>query len=219
MLPSPLSDEETSYLFSAIEDPKNREKLIIHNMRLALKSAKYIALKHPGKEEDIYEVAIHGLIKAIDTYDQKKYVKFTTYATRCILNEVFMFLRGERKNNSKNLLSLEQNVFEKDKSQKNILLEEILFIDDKNFDNIINKELCEYMYKCINELKERDKQFVILYFGFGNCDRLSQRKIAELYGVSPSYVSNRIKCSLKKIKQKLLIYDQDMKKTYVRHIR
>lgn len=213
-----FSHEELIELFKNINIPGNRKKIIVNNLKLAHAVAKQFVNLYPDLGEQIHECSYIGLIKAVDSYDFKKNYKFTTYATRCITNEIGMFLRKERKLRNKTFSF--EDVIVRDKDGEDLIsFSEILLYEDKNFDNIINRELYTYLWKCINELPKREQEIILLHFGFVGEKPHRQREIVKKMGYSQSYVSRLIKGSLKKIKEQLLLYDDEIEKTCIQHLR
>ncbi|HHW69565.1 MAG TPA: sigma-70 family RNA polymerase sigma factor [Tenericutes bacterium] len=200
-----------------INDGDNRNKIIVHNLKLSFKLAKKIADDYISREEEIYQSGIVGLIKAVDTFDVNKKQKFSTYACICIRNEIYMYLRKE-KNSIFRTSSYEGVVFENQDKDK-LILEKILFNEEEGYNNIIDREIYNYIYECVNTLSEKEKKIITLFYGFDNGKSYKQKEIAEILGVSRGYVSKTLKTCLTKLRKRLLEYDKDLDKTYVEHIR
>lgn len=196
-------------------DLKAREKIIKSNIRLVRHIAKQYSTE--GYDfEDLVSIGIIGLIKAVDTYDVTKNIKFSTYSSRCINNEILMSIR---KNNTNNI----QKVNIEDTLSCDFEGNELKYLDileDKNsdfvtkiFDNYLSKELLNI----IDSLSEKEKELVTLYFGFDG-NRYKQKEIAHILGVSQSYISRMISNILKKIKSKIKIEDSldDFAKKFTR---
>ena len=182
-------------------DLKAREKIIKSNIRLVRHIAKQYSTE--GYDfEDLVSIGIIGLIKAVDTYDVTKNIKFSTYSSRCISNEILM---GIRKNNMNNI----QKVNIEDTLSCDFEGNELKYLDileDKNsdfvtkiFDNYLSKELLNI----IDSLSEKEKELVMLYFGFDG-NRYKQKEIAHILGISQSYISRMISNILKKIKIRII---------------
>ncbi len=202
MLPPPLKkEEELEYLkksFNGDEDAKN--KLIEHNLRLVVFLAK--KYENTGYDiEDLVSIGSIGLIKGINTYKIDKNIKLATYASRCIANEILMFLRKNK--NKKAEISFE-DALNYDAEGNELHLEDILGTDCdiviKEFENKMNKDELE---KEINQLNKREKQIMVLRYGLNNTKEYTQKEVAEILGISQSYISRiekkvirRLKCTM-----------------------
>ncbi len=197
VLPQPLSKEEELNALIALEngDESARNLLIEHNLRLVV----YIAKRYetnPVFMEDLISIGSIGLIKAVNTFKRDKNIKLVTYASRCIENEILMFLR--KKSRRKVEVSFDEplNV---DYDGNELLLSDILGTDDdiviKEFEKKENKrELLEAM-KC---LKERERQILQMRYGIDH-EELTQKDIAKRLGISQSYISRLEKRILQKL--------------------
>ena len=199
----PLSaSEETRYLkqlqgedVAAAKEAK--DILVERNLRLVA----HIAKKYQNVDEDLDDlisIGCIGLIKAIDSFDEKK-GRLATYACRCIDNELLMMLRGKKKH------SREVSLFEpigQDKEGNEIHLVDI--IEQQQYDIVEKLTLCSNMQKMLhyiqNCLTERERQILILRYGLGGKRELTQNEIGELFGISRSYVSRIEKKILKKLR-------------------
>lgn len=153
-------------------------------------------------KEDLISVGFIGLIKAIDSFNFNKNVLFFTYASKCINNEICMFIRKE-KFNSHNL-SLNQTIQNLD-GENNITIGEILVNDD--FDILSHYESIEQhniIMKILETLPNREKNIIMLYFGFKDNKKYTHKELAEMYGYDQSYISRIISKSLNQIKIKLI---------------
>lgn len=188
VLPAPLTAEEEEECFRAFEsgDPDAREPLIVHNLRLVV----YIAKKFDNSgvpAEDLVSIGTIGLIKAVKTFSPDKKIKLATYASRCIENEILMYLRKTA--NRKAEISLDEplNV---DRDGNELLLSDILFTEeDVVTAGIENEDEVRVLSECIAGLCERDRQIVRLRFGFGGGKEYTQKEVADLLGISQSYIS------------------------------
>lgn len=190
-LPTPLPDKEVNDLLNKAQqgDVSSKKRLAEHNIRLVL-SEVYGKFKNTNYDKkELLPIGIIGLMRAITTFDFTRGVVFSTYAVTYIDNEIKMFLRKEQKD--KNIDSLDRAINDTDgKEQK---LQDVL-IDDQNFiDDYMKKETYHIIRKMVNELPERDRMIVTMYFGFCNNKRYSQKEIAERFKISISYVSRTIK--------------------------
>ncbi len=197
-LPPPLPKEkELEYLIKARQgDIKARNILIEHNLRLVVFLAK--KYENTGFDiEDLVSIGSIGLIKGINTYKIDKNIKLATYASRCIANEILMFLR---KNKRKKIeISLEETL-NYDAEGNELRLEDILGTDDdivpKKFENMMDKETLK---KEIDILDEREKEIMTLRYGLNNTEEYTQKEVAEMLGISQSYISRIEKKIVKKL--------------------
>ncbi len=199
-LPPPLSKEEETrlVLLSQDGDLMARNKLIEHNLRLVVfLSKKY---ENTGLElEDLVSIGTLGLIKAVKTYRLDKNIKLATYASRCIENEILMDLRKNKKRRSE--ISLEDSL-SYDSEGNELRLEDILGTEDdivtKNIEQEQEKKL---LIKEINDLNERDRKIMIMRYGLFNTKEVTQKDVAEMLGISQSYISRIEKKVIKKLKE------------------
>ena len=197
-LPPPLSKEkELEYLIKAKQgDIQARNILIEHNLRLVVFLAK--KYENTGFDiEDLVSIGSIGLIKGINTYKIDKNIKLATYASRCIANEILMFLRKNKK--KKVEISLEETL-NYDAEGNELHLEDILGTEDdvvpKEFENIMDKEILK---KEIEILDEREKEIMTLRYGLNNTEEYTQKEVAEMLGISQSYISRIEKKIVKKL--------------------
>lgn len=184
-LPEPLSKEEEIKLVSdGSKEAKN--KLIEHNLRLVVFLAK--KYENTGVDlEDLVSIGTIGLIKGVDTYNLDKNIKLATYASRCIDNEILMFLRKNKKRRGE--ISLEDSL-SFDAEGNELRLEDILGTDSdivtKDLEHEVEKRL---LYEEVDKLPERDKEIMTLRYGLYNTKELTQKEVAEKLGISQSYIS------------------------------
>ena len=198
-LPAPLSkEEEMLYVKKAEEgDTLAKEKLIEHNLRLVV----FLAKKYENTNvdlEDLVSIGTIGLIKGVNTYKLDKNIKLATYASRCIDNEILMFLRKNKKRRGE--ISFEDSL-SYDGEGNELHLEDILGTEK----DIVTKGIEEehdkkILYQEINKLKKRDKQIMILRYGLFNTKEMTQKDVADLMGISQSYISRIEKKVIKRIK-------------------
>ena len=194
-LPPPLSKEEETRLVLLSQDARNI--LIEHNLRLVVfLSKKY---ENTGLElEDLVSIGTLGLIKAVKTYRLDKNIKLATYASRCIDNEILMYLRKNKKRRSE--ISLEDSL-SYDSEGNELRLEDILGTEDdvvtKNIEQEQEKKL---LIKEINDLNERDRKIMIMRYGLFNTKEVTQKDVAEMLGISQSYISRIEKKVIKNLK-------------------
>ena len=199
-LPEPLSrQEELKYLEKASKGSNEaKNKLIEHNLRLVV----YLSKKYENTKidlEDLVSIGTIGLIKGINTYKMDKNIKLATYASRCIDNEILMYLRKNKKRNGD--VSLEESL-SYDSEGNELHLEDILGTDP----DLVTKELEDNdlkvtLMKEINNLPERDKQIMKLRYGLFGEKEITQKELAEKLKISQSYISRIEKKVIKKIKE------------------
>lgn len=196
----PLSqDEESRYIkLCKSGDKAARDKLIEYNLRLVAHIVK--KYQAPNRSlEDMISIGTIGLIKAIDTYDDKKGNRLVTYAARCIENELLMRLRQERKEARE--ISLYEPIGT-DKEGNEISLIDIISIDEENVlkDIIVSDNIGRIKDIFFSVLDSREQKVIILRYGLFGYDEFTQRDIAKLLGISRSYVSRIEKKALTKLK-------------------
>lgn len=186
--PKPLSPEEEKAEFEKMKqgDKVAREKLITHNLRLVA----HIVKKYTNSLEadDLLSVGTIGLIKAIDTFDYGKNVQLSTYAARCINNEILMLIRSNKKH--KNVVSMNSLTSMND-DDKDLELKDVLASDDEEiFMQVENSLTMQKIMKIIeNKLTEREQKVIKLRYGL-DCPRaLTQKEVSQKLGISRSYIS------------------------------
>ncbi len=198
-LPEPLTkEEEIKYVeMSQNGDIKAREKLIEHNLRLVV----YLAKRYENTKvdlEDLVSIGTIGLIKGVNTYKLDKNIKLATYASRCIDNEILMFLRKNKKRRTE--VSFEDSL-SYDSEGNELHLEDILGTDSdivtRGIEHETEKQLLEIE---INKLNKRDKEIMILRYGLFGCEEMTQKDVANKLGISQSYISRIEKKVIKKLK-------------------
>ena len=196
--PEPLSKEEEDLLIKEmLNGNKNaRNKLIEHNLRLVA----HIVKKYENSKEDVDDlisIGTIGLIKGIDTFSNKNGAKLTTYAARCVENEILMFYRSDKKN-SKNISINESVGFDKDGNEISFL--DILKTPNPDYvSDIALQDDIKSLYKYIENLSSREKEILIKRYGLYNHKEMTQKEIAGKLKISRSYVSRSEKRALTKI--------------------
>lgn len=198
-LPEPLSkEEEVKYVLMSMDgDVIARNKLIEHNLRLVVfLSKKY---ENTGVDlEDLVSIGTIGLIKGVKTYKLDKNIKLATYASRCIDNEILMFLRKNKRR--KGEISFEDSL-SYDSEGNELHLEDILGtssdIVTRNLEEEIERKI---LYEELVKLNSRDKQIMILRYGLFNNKELTQKEVAEKLGISQSYISRIEKKVINRLK-------------------
>ena len=200
-LPSPLSSEEEQQALTSFMagDEEARKKLIEHNLRLVVYIAK--RFENTGMElEDLISVGAIGLIKAIKTYNFEKKIKLATYASRCIENEILMQLRKTSK--QKIEVSLDEPL-NYDSEGNELLLADILSSDDNVSKNLEQDAEKQILWASLSRLCPREQEIMKLRFGLSGGDEKTQKEVADLLGISQSYISRIEKKILSKIKTEI----------------
>lgn len=198
-LPAPLSkEEEIFYVGEAMKgDEYARSKLIEHNLRLVVfLSKKY---ENTGVDlEDLVSIGTIGLIKGVNTYKLDKNIKLATYASRCIDNEILMFLRKNKKRRTE--VSFEDSL-SYDSEGNELHLEDILGTENDIVTKGIEKENeKKLLHMEIEKLNSRDKQIMTLRYGLGNKEEMTQKEVATVLGISQSYISRIEKKVIRRLK-------------------
>lgn len=198
--PRPLTEEEENALLesSALGDPVSRNRLVEHNLRLVA----HIAKKYTGNErsfDDLISIGTIGLIKAVDTYKRGKSVRLATYAAKCIENEILMYIRSSKKLRSE--VSLNEPLGT-DKDGNEISFNDILGTDDTSIvDDLDYQFQVKKLHQAVETLlTNREKTVIILRFGLYETEPQTQNEVAELLGISRSYVSRIEKKAVSKLK-------------------
>lgn len=209
VFPDPLSkEEEDKYVELARKgDIEARNKLIEHNLRLVA----HIVKKYDNKNndvDDLISIGTIGLIKGVDSYSKKHNTRLTTYAARCIENEVLMFYRNNKKH-SKNISINESVGFDKEGNEITIL--DILKTPKPDFIGDIHKQNnLKLLKNYFNVLTPREKEIIIKRYGLNNQDEITQKEIAKQLGISRSYVSRIEKRALTKILREFMKNNKDI---------
>ena len=201
-LPAPLNKEEEKIAFQKLEtDPQQaRETLIVHNLRLVV----YIAKKFESTGiyvEDLVSIGTIGLIKAVNTFSPAKNIKLATYASRCIENEILMYLR--KNTQSRNDISIDEplNI---DWDGNELLLSDILGTENDSVNKDIELEVeKDLLKKCVSNLNPREKQIMEMRFGLRTGTEMTQKEVADTIGISQSYISRLEKRIIKHLKTEL----------------
>ena len=195
--PLPKEIEEECIKKANLGDKEARSKLIEHNLRLVVfLSKKY---ENTGVDlEDLVSIGSIGLIKGINTYKLDKNIKLATYASRCIDNEILMFLRKNKKRRGE--VSFEDSL-SYDAEGNELHLEDILGTDADIVTRGIEEENDKKeLYREIAKLNERDKEIMILRYGLFNHEEMTQKDVADKLGISQSYISRIEKKVIRKLK-------------------
>lgn len=199
-LPPPLSRQEEEDFFKRLagQDEDARQQLIVHNLRLVV----YIAKKFESTGinlEDLISIGTIGLIKAVNTFSPEKKIKLATYASRCIENEILMFLR--RTSRQKLEVSLDEPL-NTDWDGNELLLSDILGTDgDLVYRSIEETVERQMLARALSKLSVREKEIMRLRFGLGGCAEKTQKQVADIMGISQSYISRLEKRILSRLQR------------------
>jgi len=200
-LPTPLSPEEEAVAIAKLgTDEAVRGVLVERNLRLVV----YIAKKFENTGifiEDLISIGTIGLIKAINTFKPDKNIKLATYASRCIENEILMFIR--KNNGIRGEVSFDEPL-NTDRDGNELLLSDILGSDEETiFGTIETEEDRRTVHNALLQLDEREKQIIKLRFGLGLPNEYTQKEVADMLGISQSYISRLEKKIIGQLKMEL----------------
>lgn len=185
-LPHPLEPSEEALALERLKtDPKMREKLIEHNLRLVV----YIARKfdNTGVDlEDLISIGTVGLIKAVNSFDTDKNIKLATYASRCIENEILMHLRRVVRLRAEVSLDEPLNV---DNDGNELVMADILGSDDDVGKEMETQAEHKLLFEALERLNRRERIIMQMRFGLGGASEKTQKEVADLLGISQSYIS------------------------------
>lgn len=199
-LPPPLTREEEEHLLGRLTtgDSAIRAMLIERNLRLVV----YIARKFENTGiniEDLVSIGAIGLIKAVNTFDPEKKIKLATYASRCIENEILMYLRRNNKIRSEVSFDEPLNI---DWDGNELLLSDVLGTENdtiyRNIEEQVDRKL---LHKALDKLSERERTIMELRFGLQNGEEKTQKDVADMLGISQSYISRLEKRIIKRLRK------------------
>ena len=202
-LPTPLTREEEAQVIARLEqgDEEARQTLIERNLRLVV----YIARRFENSGvgiEDLISIGTIGLIKAVETYNPGKNIKLATYASRCIENEILMYLRKNA--NRKGEVSLEEPL-NTDWDGNELLLSDVLGTDsdviEKPMEEDVERDL---LFQAVSKLNPRERSIITMRFGLDGKAERTQKEVASLLGISQSYISRLEKRIIGRLKQEIL---------------
>lgn len=199
--PKPLSEkQEREYLEKfANGDMEARNKLVEHNLRLVA----HIIKKYYGtqsEQDDLVSIGTIGLIKAINTFDPNKNIRLSSYASRCIENEILMHFRNAKK--AAQDISLNEAI-DTDKDGNPLTLLDIMSVDDNILDNLDTKLNSKKLGQFISEeLEPREKKIILMRYGLGGKEPMTQKEVAKVLNISRSYVSRIETKALKKLRRR-----------------
>ena len=202
-LPSPLTDEEEKSALGKLKggDKSVRQLLIVRNLRLVV----YIARKfdNTGVDvDDLISIGTIGLIKAVNSFDPNKNIKLATYASRCIENEILMHLRRVVRLKSEVSLDEPLNV---DYEGNELLMSDVLGTDpdvvSKNLENAVEKQL---LWQALSKLNKREMEIMQMRFGLNGNEEKTQKEVADLLGISQSYISRLEKKIIGRLRKEIV---------------
>lgn len=199
--PKPLSEKKEKEYLQRLKngDKTARDILVEHNLRLVA----HIIKKYYGRQneqDDLVSIGTIGLIKAVDTFDPDKNIRLSSYASRCIENEILMHFRAAKKTAQD--ISLNETI-DTDKDGNPLTLLDIMATDDHILDDLDRKLNTQKLGKFINEeLSEREKTVIVLRYGLNGKEPVTQKEIARLLGISRSYVSRIETKALKRLRKR-----------------
>ena len=199
--PKPLSPKQEQEQLALLKtgDKNARAKLIEHNLRLVAHIVKKYAAAS-AEQDDLVSIGTIGLIKAIDTFDTEKKIKLSSYASRCIENEILMYFRSQKKTALD--VSLDESI-DTDKDGNPLTLMDILSCDDNIADKLETKINIEAANKALDTLPERERSIIIMRYGLDGGEPLTQKETAEILNISRSYVSRIEKKTVNLLSKKL----------------
>ena len=199
-LPPPLSTEEEERMISIIDSDEARSKLIEHNLRLVAYIAK--RFENTGANiEELISIGTVGLIKAISSFNSEKNIKLATYASRCIENEILMFIR--KSTSHKKEISIDEPL-SVDWDGNELLLSDILGSDS----DVVTKEMEDdeerkILRRAVSDLCDRERIIVEMRYGLKNGRELTQKEVADTLGISQSYISRLEKKIMSNLRKKI----------------
>lgn len=202
ILPPPLNEEEETKLLLEVQNGsiEARNTLIIHNLRLVV----FISKKFESTKialEDLISIGSMGLIKGVQTFKMDKNIKLATYASRCIENEILMYLRKTQKIRQE--VSLDE-VLSVDNEGNEMMLADVLCDQNPSVLTILSKEEDVYnLYTVLNNLSDREKEIIEMRFGLNGKTEMTQKEVADYLGISQSYISRLEKRILSKMRQEI----------------
>ena len=203
VLPAPLKGDEERSALEALEqgDEQAKQRLVEHNLRLVV----YIARRFENTGinlEDLISIGTIGLIKAIGTYRLDKKIKLATYASRCIENEILMFIR--KTSNQKNEVSLDEPI-NMDCDGNELLLSDILGTEEDLILRPLEEDVdIHVLRQSLGELPSREREIVLMRFGLEGRKELTQKEVAQKMGISQSYISRLEKKIMLRLKKEFI---------------
>ena len=199
-LPPPLEEEVEEHLLEHIDQQESRDKLIEHNLRLVVYIAKRFENTGVGIEE-LVSIGTVGLIKAISTFNSNKSIKLATYASRCIENEILMFIR--KTSGKKREVSIDEPL-SVDWDGNELLLSDVLGSEnDSVYRDMEDDEERRILRSAVKGLNARERVIIEMRYGLDGSDELTQKEVADALGISQSYISRLEKKIMKDLRKKI----------------
>ena len=199
-LPPPLTEEEEEAMLADIDKTVARDALIVHNLRLVVYIAKRFENTGAGIEE-LVSIGTVGLIKAISTFNSEKNIKLATYASRCIQNEILMHFRSQKKLSAE--VSLEDTI-DVDRDGNPLTYMDVISSEESLESEMARKLSGESAINLVKQVcDKRERQIIVMRYGLAGRPPLTQKRVAELLGISRSYVSRLEKSALDKLRSSL----------------
>ena len=203
VLPAPLKGAEEQTALEALEQGQEeaKQRLIEHNLRLVVFIAR--RFENTGTNlEDLISIGTIGLIKGVSTYRRDKNIKLATYASRCIENEILMHIR--KTSNQKGEISLDEPI-NMDGEGNELVLSDILGTDENVVTGRLEEDVdLQLLRKALKDLPPREREIVHMRFGLGGYAERTQKEVAQMMGISQSYISRLEKKIMAKLKKELI---------------
>ena len=198
LLSAPLSQEKESEMIDKLEyDPSAANTLIEHNLRLVVYIAKKFESTGVGLE-DLTSIGTIGLIKAVSSFNNDKNIKMATYASRCIENEILMHLRKTHKRRQD--ISLDEVLNVDSEGNEMVLADILCSSDDQALDQMVYDEDERKLFCAIDSLTKKEKEIIAMRYGLFGVEEKTQKEVADLMGISQSYISRLEKRIIDKIR-------------------
>ncbi len=204
VLPPPLKGQDEIDALEQLEQGSEeaKQKLIEHNLRLVVFIAR--RFENTGVNlEDLISIGTIGLIKSISTYRRDKNIKLATYSSRCIENEILMYIRKIA--NQKTEVSLDEPI-NMDYDGNELLLSDVLGTEEDTVTCALEDDVDLHLLRqALQELPERERQIIHMRFGLNGCREMTQKEVAQVMGISQSYISRMEKRIMQRLKKEMLL--------------
>ncbi|HHZ18136.1 MAG TPA: sigma-70 family RNA polymerase sigma factor [Acholeplasmataceae bacterium] len=202
ILPAPLDEETEMELLLKVRDGnmEARDTLIVHNLRLVV----YIAKKFESTKvniEDLISIGSMGLIKGVQTFKIEKNIKLATYASRCIENEILMYLRKTHRMRQE--ISLDEVLNVDSEGNEMVLADILAAVEDEALEEMTKAEDKKEIYRALANLPKREREIIVMRFGLFGHEPLTQKEVADMLGISQSYISRLEKRIIDKMRHEI----------------
>lgn len=202
ILPAPLDEKTEMELLMKVRegDMEARNTLIVHNLRLVV----YIAKKFESTRvniEDLISIGSMGLIKGVQTFKIEKNIKLATYASRCIENEILMYLRKTHKMRQE--ISLDEVLNVDSEGNEMVLADMLAAVEEETLEEMTKAEDRKEIYRALGNLPKREREIIVMRFGLFGQEPLTQKEVADLLGISQSYISRLEKRIIDKMRHEI----------------